>query len=146
MTLVPLSLTVWAQAGAIVQAEPLQGQTVGFADGTVDFVERLDQAVVLELNVLQMGSQVGLAVRNKAGQAGFESPAWTIHARVTHHISSTKLMLLWRCFFGSVLIFRAKVAVSGHDETDKLLLSVIPERCWFWEICATLLQNGSPTS
>lgn len=59
---------------------------MNLASPTVEVVEGIHQPVVFKFGVLQMGSEMSLAVGNQAGQTGFEGFAGVVHAGVTQHI------------------------------------------------------------
>lgn len=78
-----LFLAVRTHTAAVHQAEALKRKLMDLTGPTVDVVEGIDQAVILKFGVLQVGSEMCLAVRNQAGQAGFQGLAGAVHARVT---------------------------------------------------------------
>lgn len=67
--LVLLFLTVQTHTAAVQQTKAFEGKLMNLT--TVEVVEGIHQTMVLKFGVLQMGSEMGLAVRNQTGQAGF---------------------------------------------------------------------------
>lgn len=76
-------LTLETQTAPVRQTEALERTAMNLTGLTVDVLEGIHQTMVLKFGILQMGSEVGLAVRNQAGHAGFQGLAWAVHARVT---------------------------------------------------------------
>lgn len=61
--------TVLTDTHSIRTAKHLQGPFVNLTGLSLDVPQRLHQTVVLELGVLQVGPEVGLALGHKAGVA-----------------------------------------------------------------------------
>lgn len=103
---------------------------------TVDVVEGVHQAVVLKFGVLQMGSEMGLTVRNQTGQAGFQGLAGAVHARVTQHIMWNQSA---RCLSGRFLRFLPHAGTVLN--LLQILLTVIAESCHISKCLVTLNLN-----
>ena len=85
---------VLTDAAGVGPAEQLQGPLVVLAGPPLDVLQRLHQPVVLELRILQVRPEVGLAVGDQAGEAGLDRPAGVLDAGVTHHVLRAQRFLL----------------------------------------------------
>lgn len=121
-----LAHTVLADTAVVGAAEDLQGPLVALAGPPLDVPQRLHQTVGLELRVLQVWPQVGLAVGHQADEAGLEGPAGVLDTGVTHHIIWTQGFLLHhlRLHLLILLLFRV----------------LVPVGCWSWTFWSILLR------
>lgn len=86
VSFVLLTFAVSADTGLIQKTEALERKLMNLTSLTVNVMEGIHQTMVLRFCILQVRSEVGVAVGDQTGQTRLQRSAGGVHAGITQHI------------------------------------------------------------